>query len=58
MLLLCLCNDLGSESHGYLGDSHFSVSLHLVDIFRDILYISYYSEKTQMIHLELKLNNK
>lgn len=42
----------------YETERHFSVSLHLVDIFRDILYTSSYSEKTQMIHLELKINNK
>lgn len=59
-LLLCLCkNDLYSESHGtYETERHFSVSPHLVDIFRDILYTSSYSEKTQMIHLELQINNK
>lgn len=39
-------------------DSHFSVSLHSADIFRHILYTSYYSGKTQMIHLELKINKK
>lgn len=41
-------------------ESFFRITLlrQTVDIFRDIFYISFYSEKTQMIHLELKINNK
>lgn len=52
--MICILKAMGAYETG----SHFSVSLHLADIFRAILCTSYYSEKTQMIHLELKINNK
>lgn len=50
--MICILEAMGTY------ERHFSVSLHLVDIFRDILYTSSYPEKTQMIHLEQKINNK
>ena len=51
--MICILKAVGT----YEADSHFSVSLRLADIFRDILYTSYYSEKTQMMHLKLKILN-